>query len=104
MHQAFQYLLKLCSHPLLVVDRKILDSIPGLFPELFPAGSDANLELGNLRHSPKLDALFEILKKSGIGVDASGSEAAVSVGQHKVLIFAQHKVNITLFFGANLFL
>ncbi|XP_057418045.1 DNA topoisomerase 2-like isoform X2 [Lotus japonicus] len=89
--QAFQYLLKLCSHPLLVVDRKILDSIPGLFPELFPAGSDANLELGNLRHSPKLDALFEILKKSGIGVDASGSEAAVSVGQHKVLIFAQHK-------------
>ncbi|KAL0725644.1 hypothetical protein Bca4012_040243 [Brassica carinata] len=48
--QALQYLLKLCSHPLL-----------------------------------------EILEERGIGSDASSSDGTLSVGQHRVLIFAQHK-------------
>nr|GEV56895.1 hypothetical protein [Tanacetum cinerariifolium] len=41
--------------------------------------------------SPKLVALQEILEECGIGVEASTSEGSVSVGQHRVLIFAQHK-------------
>ncbi|KAK7312063.1 hypothetical protein VNO77_35609 [Canavalia gladiata] len=85
--QALQYLLKLCSHPLLVVHEKIPESLSGLFP----ASSDIISELHKLHHSPKLVALHEILEECGIGVDNSGSEGAVNVGQHRVLIFAQHK-------------
>ncbi|XP_027906160.1 TATA-binding protein-associated factor BTAF1 isoform X1 [Vigna unguiculata] len=89
--QALQYLLKLCSHPLLVTGEKIPDSLSPILLELFPAGSDIVSELHKLHHSPKLVALHEILEECGIGVDNSGSEGAVNVGQHRVLIFAQHK-------------
>ncbi|CAJ2655319.1 TATA-binding protein-associated factor BTAF1 isoform X2 [Trifolium pratense] len=89
--QALQYLLKLCSHPLLVLGGKIPDSLSTILSEVFPAGSDIISELHKLHHSPKLVALHEILEECGIGVDASGSEAAVGFGQHRVLIFAQHK-------------
>ncbi|KAG4966687.1 hypothetical protein JHK87_032338 [Glycine soja] len=89
--QALQYLLKLCSHPLLVIGEKIPDSLSTILSELFPAGSDVISELHKLYHSPKLVALHEILEECGIGVDNSGSEGAVNVGQHRVLIFAQHK-------------
>ncbi|WVZ02261.1 hypothetical protein V8G54_023067 [Vigna mungo] len=88
---ALQYLLKLCSHPLLVTGEKIPDSLSPILLELFPAGSDIVSELHKLHHSPKLVALHEILEECGIGVDNSGSEGAVNVGQHRVLIFAQHK-------------
>ncbi|CAJ1978258.1 unnamed protein product [Sphenostylis stenocarpa] len=91
LFQALQYLLKLCSHPLLVTGEKIPDSLSTILLELFPAGSDVVSELHKLHHSPKLVALHEILEECGIGVDNSGSEAAVNVGQHRVLIFAQHK-------------
>ncbi|XP_045827656.1 TATA-binding protein-associated factor BTAF1 isoform X1 [Trifolium pratense] len=101
--QALQYLLKLCSHPLLVLGGKIPDSLSTILSEVFPAGSDIISELHKLHHSPKLVALHEILEECGIGVDASGSEAAVGFGQHRVLIFAQHKVIFTFFFGANFF-
>ncbi|KAK4389078.1 TATA-binding protein-associated factor BTAF1, partial [Sesamum angolense] len=33
----------------------------------------------------------EIMEECGIGVDASSSEGTITVGQHRVLIFAQHK-------------
>ncbi|KAK2433246.1 TATA-binding protein-associated factor BTAF1 [Trifolium repens] len=89
--QALQYLLKLCSHPLLVLGGKVPDSLSTTLSELFPAGSDIISELHKLHHSPKLVALHEILEECGIGVDASGSEAGVGIGQHRVLIFAQHK-------------
>lgn len=104
MFQALQYLLKLCSHPLLVIGQKIPDSLSDILLGLFPAGSDVISELHKLHNSPKLVALLEILEECGIGVDAPGSEGAVSIGQHRVLIFAQHKVIIALFFGANFFL
>ncbi|XP_019412830.1 PREDICTED: TATA-binding protein-associated factor BTAF1 isoform X2 [Lupinus angustifolius] len=87
--QALQYLLKLCSHPLLVTGEKIPDQLSIVLSGLFPPGSDIVSELHKLHHSPKLVALQEILEECGIGVDASGSEGAV--GQHRVLIFAQHK-------------
>ncbi|RXH83789.1 hypothetical protein DVH24_009224 [Malus domestica] len=93
--QALQYLLKLCSHPLLVLEKKVPDSIACLLSELLPGGSDTISELHKPYHSPKLVALQEILEECGIGVDASSSEGAISVGQHRVLIFAQHKVFVT---------
>ncbi|XP_061359384.1 TATA-binding protein-associated factor BTAF1 isoform X2 [Gastrolobium bilobum] len=89
--QALQYLLKLCSHPLLVIGEKIPDSLSTALSGLLPVDSDIISELHKLHHSPKLVALHEILEECGIGVDALGSEGAVSIGQHRVLIFAQHK-------------
>ncbi|CAK7341663.1 unnamed protein product [Dovyalis caffra] len=89
--QALQYLLKLCSHPLLVGGEKMPESLVSQLSELFPPSCDILLELHKLHHSPKLVALQEILEECGIGVDASSSDNAVSVGQHRVLIFAQHK-------------
>lgn len=95
MFQALQYLLKLCSHPLLVLGEKIPDSISCLFSDQ-PSSSDIISELHKPCHSPKLVALQEILEECGIGVDASSPEAAASFGQHRVLIFAQHKVMLAL--------
>ncbi|KAK8520084.1 hypothetical protein V6N13_031448 [Hibiscus sabdariffa] len=89
--QALQYLLKLCSHPLLVVGEKVPESLSLQLPELFPSSSDIISELHKLHHSPKLVALQEILEECGIGVDTSASDGAATVGQHRVLIFAQHK-------------
>ncbi|XVF06725.1 hypothetical protein REPUB_Repub06bG0075600 [Reevesia pubescens] len=87
-----QYLLKLCSHPLLVVvGEKVPESLTLQLSELFPASSDIVSELHKLHHSPKLVALREILEECGIGVDTSASDGAVTVGQYRVLIFAQHK-------------
>ena len=85
-------MLKICSHPLLVTGEKISDSISCLLSELFPANSDIISELHKLHHSPKLVALQEILEECGIVVDSLISEGSNSVGQHRVLIFAQHKV------------
>ncbi|XP_050224849.1 TATA-binding protein-associated factor BTAF1 isoform X2 [Mercurialis annua] len=89
--QALQYLLKLCSHPLLVLGEKVHETLASQLAELLPKGSDIISELHKLHHSPKLVALQEILEECGIGVDASNSENAMNVGQHRVLIFAQHK-------------
>ncbi|XP_011047059.1 PREDICTED: TATA-binding protein-associated factor BTAF1 isoform X2 [Populus euphratica] len=89
--QALQYLLKLCSHPLLVAGEKMPESLVCQLHELLPPNCDIVSELHKLHHSPKLVALQEILEECGIGVDASSSDNAVSVGQHRVLIFAQHK-------------
>lgn len=85
----------MCSHPLLVLGEKIPESLSAHLLELFPASSDIISELHKPHYSPKLVALQEILEECGIGVDVSTSEGAVSVGQHRVLIFAQHKVMTT---------
>lgn len=58
--------------------------------------SDIITELHKVQHSPKLVALQEILEECGIGSDASSSDGTLSVGQHRVLIFAQHKVFTSL--------
>ncbi|CAN1261979.1 TATA-binding protein-associated factor BTAF1 [Linum perenne] len=88
--QAIQYLLKLCSHPLLVLADKTPESLASL-SEFFPTNSDVNMELHKLHHSSKLVALQEILEECGIGIDTSSFDNVGSVGQHRVLIFAQHK-------------
>ncbi|XP_031131067.1 TATA-binding protein-associated factor BTAF1 [Ipomoea triloba] len=89
--QALQYLLKLCSHPLLVLGEKISESVSSVLSAFLPNGSNIVSELHKPHHSPKLVALQEILEECGIGIDASGSDSPVNVGQHRVLIFAQHK-------------
>lgn len=96
--QAIKYLLKLCSHPLLVLGEKISDSAMSCLSdsELLPANADIISELHKLCHSPKLVALKEIMEECGIGLDVSTSETALSVGHHRVLIFAQHRVILFL--------
>lgn len=94
MFQSLPYVMKICSHPLLVIGEKIPHSLSCLLSELFPANADIISELHKLHHSPKLVALQEILEECGIGVVASSSEGSVNVGQHRVLIFAQNKVII----------
>lgn len=89
--QALQYLLKLCSHPLLVVGDKPPDYLQDTISEAIPGCSDLLSELHSLHHSPKLVALQEILQECGIGLDASSSDSTPTVGQHRVLIFAQHR-------------
>ncbi|KNA20109.1 hypothetical protein SOVF_055380 [Spinacia oleracea] len=89
--QALQYLLKLCSHPLLVASVEAVDSLRYILSDLLPGNSDIISELHKIHHSPKLIALQEILEECGIGVDTSNSESMINFGQHRVLIFAQHK-------------
>ncbi|XP_057836707.2 TATA-binding protein-associated factor BTAF1 isoform X2 [Cryptomeria japonica] len=97
--QALQYLLKLCSHPLLVIGDAPSDSLVSKLSECIPDSKDIRTSLHDLQHAPKLVALQEILEEcgigteNGIGMESSGSEdAAVAEGsQHRVLIFAQHK-------------
>lgn len=87
--QALQYLLKLCSHPLLVTGESPPDYLVDLLKEI---GMGTGDELHDLHHSPKLVALQEILQECGIGSEISSPDASAAIGQHRVLIFAQHKV------------
>ena len=87
--QALQYLLKLCSHPLLVTGESPPDYLVDHLKEI---GVGTGGELHELHHSPKLVALQEILHECGIGSEISSPDASAAVGQHRVLIFAQHKV------------
>lgn len=86
--QALQYLLKLCSHPLLVTGENPPNHLVDLLNEI---GLGSGSELHELHHSPKLVALQEILQECGIGSEISSPDASTAVGQHRVLIFAQHK-------------
>ncbi|GER39803.1 TATA-binding protein-associated factor BTAF1 [Striga asiatica] len=60
--QALQYLLKLCSHPLLVLGERIPDSLLPMMSELGSMNSDISSELHKIHHSPKLVALQEIME------------------------------------------
>ncbi|KAM0844019.1 hypothetical protein ACQ4PT_057332 [Festuca glaucescens] len=86
--QALQYLLKLCSHPILVTGESPPDYLVDHLREI---GVGTGGELHELHHSPKLVALQEILYECGIGSEISSPNSSAAVGQHRVLIFAQHK-------------
>ncbi|CAA6657208.1 unnamed protein product [Spirodela intermedia] len=73
-------LLKLCSHPLLVLGQKPPEPLMRLLSEVMPSCSDIISALHELEHSPKLVALKEILEECGS-----------ATGEHRVLIFAQHR-------------
>ncbi|KAF3783221.1 TATA-binding protein-associated factor, partial [Nymphaea thermarum] len=90
--QAIQYLLKVCSHPLLVLGEKPSRSLVHQISDVIPDCAENLSCLHELQHSPKLVALQEILEECGIGTDNAGDEAAIAGGgQHRALIFAQHK-------------
>lgn len=90
--QALQYLKKLCSHPLLVLDESPPEYIASVISA--PNTRDRMAPLHELHHAPKLLALQEILEECGIGLPTSTVEGSVVAdgGQHRVLIFAQFKV------------
>ncbi|KAL3681420.1 hypothetical protein R1sor_024376 [Riccia sorocarpa] len=90
--QALQYLRRLCSHPLLVVDEMSPESVAAFQAESgSTSGKDATAGLHDLQNAPKLLALKEILEECGIGAQGSSGEGGVEGGQHRVLIFAQLK-------------
>lgn len=95
--QALQYLRRLCSHPLLVLNLKSQESsiapIQSDGASSAAGGKDGKAGLHDLHNAPKLLALKEILEECGIGVQGAGGEEAPEGGQHRVLIFAQLKVS-----------
>ncbi|CAM6099985.1 unnamed protein product [Calypogeia fissa] len=90
--QALQYLRRLCSHPLLVLNLKSQESSAAIQSEIASTGvKDVKAGLHDLQHAPKLLALKEILEECGIGVQGASGEEAPEGGQHRVLVFAQLK-------------
>ncbi|KAK9823112.1 hypothetical protein WJX72_000353 [[Myrmecia] bisecta] len=104
--QALQYLRKLCSHPLLVLNPAIPAHQAAVEATLGaaaggPAGpadwGQALPSLRALQHAPKLLALKELLQECGIGMDSSPGSAAEEdalaepQAGHRVLVFAQLK-------------
>ena len=69
-----------------------------------PDSANIVSDLHELHHSPKLGTLQEILEECGIGLDVSSAEGTVGVGQHRVLIFAQHKVRLSFSSSVGLFI
>ncbi|GJP49304.1 hypothetical protein CLOM_g8529 [Closterium sp. NIES-68] len=107
--QALQYLRKLCSHPLLVLD----PSHPRHAAALTAVGAtgqgggsssgggggssgDGSGDVHDIVHAPKLIALRDILLECGIGGGGEGRSGGdvgseASEGNHRVLVFAQLK-------------
>lgn len=68
--QALQYLRKLCSHPLLVLDSTVPEHVAAVAEEIGPKPwPAAQAALRDLHHAPKLLALKELLNECGIGVE-----------------------------------
>lgn len=93
---SLQYLRKLCVHPLLALDQGLPEHNAALKAEGLQASS-----LYGYKHSPKLVALEELLRESGIGSDkqeheedelkeAFESHCTTETG-HKFLVFAQSR-------------
>ena len=85
--QALQYLRKLCNHPSLVVNNThpLYDRI---VQQVVQETGSPNLR--DLRFSPKLTALKELLQQCGIGAEDQDA-ADVTVSPHRALIFCQLK-------------
>lgn len=88
--QALQYLRKLCSHPLLVLDNEAQSTLLS-----HTIAQSSIKDLHDVQHAPKLQALREILEECGIGTPplvAPETPLVAEGGQHRVLVFAQLKV------------
>lgn len=73
MLQALQYLRKLCSHPLLVLDAAVPEHVAAVEAQLGPWAA-AQAGLRDLSHAPKLQALKQLLSECGIGVEPGAFE------------------------------
>ncbi|CAI7860003.1 unnamed protein product [Closterium sp. NIES-54] len=112
--QALQYLRKLCSHPLLVLDPShprhaaALTAVGatgavaeagqrgGSSSGAGSSGGDGVGDVHDIVHAPKLVALRDILLECGIGGGGEGKSGGdvggeASEGNHRVLVFAQLK-------------
>ncbi|CAK0788009.1 hypothetical protein CVIRNUC_011231 [Coccomyxa viridis] len=99
--QALQYLRKLCSHPLLVLDASVPQHAAAVakvgLPQGAPNWACKGSPLRALQHAPKLQALAQLLQECGIMPDASTPEVKAEEADapgdygHRVLIFAQLK-------------
>ncbi|XP_024523098.1 TATA-binding protein-associated factor BTAF1 [Selaginella moellendorffii] len=78
--QALQYLRKVCSHPVLVLDGPLSENVNE---------ENGSMDIHDIQNSPKLLALRDILEECGIG-QCNGDNSTAG-GQHRVLIFAQLK-------------
>eukprot|EP00850_Spirogloea_muscicola_P014835 SM000109S14149 [mRNA] locus=s109:214433:222842:- [translate_table: standard] len=85
--QALQYLRKLCSHPILVLE----DMDPQRREGLLSDAAETAESLHDLRHAPKLEALREILEECGVGSASELGDRNTSL--HRVLIFVQLKAS-----------
>jgi TATA-binding protein-associated factor len=96
--QALQYMRKVCNHPALVMT----DPQDPLYADVQQQCERQKMNLRDVRHSPKLLALKDLLQNCGIGVAgaeskpddgaASSAEDAITtatVSQHRALIFCQ---------------
>jgi len=91
--QELSYLRKLCSHPLLVLDKDKQAHHQALKECIGESDWDGAMKKvrDNVEHSPKLAALKELLYDCGIGQD----EEEIDAG-HRVLVFAQTKAMLNL--------
>ncbi|KAL0040872.1 hypothetical protein WJX79_008076 [Trebouxia sp. C0005] len=105
--QALQYLSKLCSHPLLVLDPASPMHVEAVekatqLPASSPAAwKSVQPNLHQLHHAPKLEQLKQLLQECGIGwqssEDSPGSAGSPDMALggtgagHRVLVFAQLK-------------
>ncbi|XP_077975893.1 TATA-binding protein-associated factor 172-like isoform X2 [Styela clava] len=85
--QALQYLQKVCNHPALV-----LTPCHPEYQQVINELAKDKSSLHDIQHSSKLMSLKQLLLDCGIGVPTDNSNNIDSVvGQHRALIFCQHK-------------
>ena len=83
--QALQYLRKLCNHP-----RLVLTNDHPQYSLVMKHLANDDTDISNIKHSPKLIALQQLLNDCGIGT-ASGT-----VSPHRVLVFCQLKAMLDI--------
>ena len=101
--KALHFLRKVCSHPVMVLEegndshREAVDACLG-----HGAASDWKRSMSriasDLKHSPKLVALKELLNDCGIGVDETEDKESLQTvdAGHRVLVFSQTKAMLNL--------
>nr|CAB3226362.1 TATA-binding protein-associated factor 172 [Phallusia mammillata] len=84
--QALQYLQKVCNHPCFVLSPSH-PHYKRFMTQLKSSGSS----LHDIKHATKLPSLKQLLLDCGIGVPPSNDGEVSVVGQHRALIFCQHR-------------
>ncbi|KAJ1561339.1 btaf1 RNA polymerase II, B-TFIID transcription factor-associated, 170kDa [Cladochytrium tenue] len=82
--QALQYLKKLCNHPALV-----LKPDNPHYAEIMKSIAAEGGSLSDIKHSPKIMALRQLLHDCGIGLSEDGTTVVETTAAHRALIFCQ---------------
>jgi TATA-binding protein-associated factor len=86
--KALQYLRKLCNHP-----STVLTSNHPQYPKVMEKLAKDKSSIHDIKHSPKLVALQQLLHDCGIGLEGTEATAA---SPHRVLVFCQLKEMLDL--------